>query len=218
MTYPPQGPGQFPGGGYPGPPQPGPYQQWGQPPGHGYQPPPAPNRTPLIVGIVVALVLVLGGIIAVVVILNSKDDDSSSASATTTRSSPSTTKSGTNADRSPKMLKPLPMLIARAAQADVETAIRDFFDVWASDGVKAAVKLECSDVRAADEKDLATKTADEIADLDKVRLSDVENIVVSGKTATADITLTSGSKSKTDQVEVKKESGEWKLCKFGMGS
>ena len=200
MTYPPQGPGQFPGGGYPGPPQPGPYQQWGQPPGHGYQPPPAPNRTPLIVGIVVALVLVLGGIIAVVVILNSKDDDSSSASATTTRSSTSTTKSG-NSDK-----------------ADVETAIRDFFDVWASDGVKAAVKLECSDVRAADEKDLATKTADEIADLDKVRLSDVENIVVSGKTATADITLTSGSKSKTDQVEVKKESGEWKLCKFGMGS
>ena len=188
MTYPPQGPGQVPGGGYPQP-------QWGQ----GYQPPPAPNRTPLIVGIVVALVLVLGGIIAVVVILSSKDD-TSSASATTTRSSTSATKSG-NSDK-----------------ADVETAIRDFFDVWASDGVQAAVKLECSDVRAADEKDLATKTADEIADLDKVRLSDVDNIVVSGKTATADITLTSGSKSKTDQVEVKKESGEWKLCKFGMGS
>jgi hypothetical protein len=95
MTYPPQQPGPHgqqqpdPYGQQPG--WPGGYQQQPPPPGYGYpgsQPP--KNRTPLIVGLSVLGVLLVGGVVTTVVLLNKGDSSAGGSGSTSTSAEPDT--------------------------------------------------------------------------------------------------------------------------------
>lgn len=105
-------------------------------------------------------------------------------------------------------------------EKQIEVAIRDFYEVLDNDGFVAAAQKAC----AADRTEIANLSADEKAEFDKatisVRIDAVNDIVVTGDTATAEVsgqlTLTlPGMEPDTDSTtteHLKKEDGTWKVC------
>lgn len=187
-----QGPPQY----NQGPPQ---YNQWG-PVG---PPPPRRNNTALIIGLVVALVLVVGGVLTAI-LLTSSDDSSSTASATSTsnkgKTASETTTKGDGND-----------------EADVEDAIRQYVKTWSSSGYGAAQELACDSKQKAWKRLSASKRSELESDRDGTQTIDsIENIVVKGDNATADVTGHSGNgKMGTKPIEFStaREDGEWRVCK-----
>jgi type II secretory pathway pseudopilin PulG len=102
----------------------------------------------------------------------------------------------------------------------VELAIRDFYETLDSRGFRAAAELACTHERAAFE----TMTESEKMEIDStsvsVSIDRIEDIVVSGDTATAKVTgkLTVAVPGEQPDTEtsttehLKKEDGKWKVC------
>ncbi|UAK32936.1 nuclear transport factor 2 family protein [Nocardia asteroides] len=102
----------------------------------------------------------------------------------------------------------------------VELAIRDFYETLDSRGFRAAAELACTHERAAFE----AMTESEKMEIDStsvsVSIDRIEDIVVSGDTATAKVTgkLTVAVPGEQPDTEtsttehLKKEDGKWKVC------
>ena len=179
---------------------PGPqYNQWA-PAG---PPPPRRNNTALIIGLVVALVLVAGGILTAILVTSGGDSSSTATSTSTSNKAKTASKTATKSGADDA--------------ADVEAAIRLYVKTWSSSGYGAAQELACDSKQKAWKRLSASKRSELESERDGTQTIDsIDNVDVSGDSATADVIGHSGTgKMGTKPIEFStaKEDGQWKVCK-----
>ncbi|GHF88606.1 hypothetical protein FHX82_001206 [Amycolatopsis bartoniae] len=216
MTYPPQGQypppqGQPPQGPY-GPPQPYQYQQGQYPQQPGGYPgypgfpggqPPRRNRTGLIVGVVIGVLVIVGGGITAAVLLSGGDSKTSASPAPSTQPSrPSATASSKSAS-SRSSTAAASGGIGKSTPDALEQAIIDAYNNRDSDAFQP---LSCTPISDSEMQQIRT-TMDQIPA--QVTYSEVSPPQVTGSSGTLTLQASASGTSKSFQLPISSTSGNW---------